>query len=42
MKINTINKLVIKYFGETLYWVNKDENLEDKLRIKLANELIKS
>lgn len=42
VKINTINKLVIKYFGETLYWVNKDENLEDKLRIKLANELIKS
>ena len=42
VKINSINKLVINYFGETLNCVNKDENLEDKLRINLANKLIKS
>ena len=42
VKINSINKLVINYFGETLNCVNKDENFEDKLRINLANKLIKS
>ena len=42
VKINSINKLVINYFGETLNCVSKDENLEDKLRINLANKLIKS
>ena len=42
VKINTINRLVIKYFGETLNYINKNENLEDKLRTKLAKELINS
>jgi len=42
VKINTINKLVINYFGETLNSVSKNENLEDKLRVYLANKLIKS
>ena len=41
VKINSINRLVINYFGDVLNYVKKDENLEDKLRIKLANELKK-
>ena len=42
VKINTINRTVINYFGKTINNINKDENLEDKLRIKLNNELITS
>ena len=39
VKINSINRLVINYFGDVLNYVKKDENLEDKLRIKLVEEL---
>ena len=39
VKINSINRLVINYFGEVLNCLKRDENLEDKLRIKLVKEL---
>ena len=39
VKINSINRLVINYFGEVLNCVKRDENLEDKLRLKLVKEL---
>ena len=40
VKINLLIKEAIFYFGETLNFTNKDENLEEKLRFKLAKELI--
>ena len=39
VKINSINRLVINYFGGVLNCVKRDENLEDKLRFKLVKEL---
>ena len=39
VKINSINRFVINYFGEVLNCVKRDENLEDKIRIKLVKEL---
>lgn len=40
IKINSIIKSVIYYFGEVLNNIKKNENLEEKLTIRLAKELI--
>ena len=39
VKINAINRYVISCFGDIINNIQKNENLEDKLRIKLANEI---
>ena len=39
VKINSINRLVINYFGEVLNCVKIDENIEDKLRFRMVREL---
>lgn len=39
VKINSINRYVISCFGDVINNIQKNENLEEKLRIKLANEI---
>ena len=40
VKINSINRFAISCFGDIINNIQKNENLEEKLRIKLANGII--
>ena len=39
VKINSITRLAISYFGDVINNINKNEDLEDKLKSRLAKEL---